>query len=205
MRSSDSDEDLSVFIDVGPRRARADSPDDYVSNGTAELFRWDEGGERGPALATARWTLVEYGAAMNDGVPLFDVADAASQDLHNLHCSLFDDRENFRSELDADGGVGHDVLVIDEVSCAAEQEYAPLVRELIEHLVSRWGRGCALAVYIEDREPKLRLHEVLRERGFRWHKGAAATFWFVDLAAPRPSLDGEQRRTPPDATKGKMH
>lgn len=193
---------LHVAVTVSERPCRVVEPDDAIRHVQARLFRYsEEEGEPSTPLATIDWLQIEYGFGIDYEVPAFDIADAHSQVLHELHTVLFDEDGEPRAPFDALAGVGHDVLVIEEVQVHAPEHFAVYAAELVEHVLRRWSYGCFAAVYVEDLTPAPELYGVLQERGFQWHKTHRFGIYVADLGAPRPPVGS--RITPPQDLRGR--
>ena len=191
---SDLLEDLYVDVLVTETPARVGEPDDAIRHCEGRLFRWKETGDKSDTLATIEWMQVEYGYGVNHGVPGFEIADAHSQELHDLHVVLFDENEQLRPGFDELGGLGSDLLVIELVKVNEAKNFDVYAAELLEHVLRRWSQGCFAAVYIEDAEPAPRLAELLLARGFQWRKSTSFGLYLADLNAVRPELPGEVPR-----------
>jgi hypothetical protein len=158
-----------VEVQIHSLPLRVIEPNDAIRHGRARLVRYSEAGDPGPELATLTWLQVEYGYALDHGVDGFEIADAESQDLHDLHCAVFRDG-CLREPFEQMAGVGHDLLVIERVEVASREHFKAYASELTEHVLRRWSQGCLAAVYMEDHPMDPQLIEVLLGRGFRWHK-----------------------------------
>jgi hypothetical protein len=183
---------LRVEVEIDSQPSRVDEPNDAIRHGHARLVRYTEEGEPGAELAALDWMQVEYGYGMDYGVDGDEIADAESQDLYDLHTALFAEG-NLRPPFDHLEGMGHDLLVIEQVEVKAPQRFDIYAAELIEHVLRRWSQGCFAAAYIEDRPMNPRLAEVLLARGFQWHKAPRFGLYVADLGTPRPELPGEAK------------
>lgn len=189
-------ESLRATIEVEDRPVRLGSPEEFVASGHVVLRPWNEDEEEEtPVLGSISWSRIQYGAALEAHVPAEEVVDAHSQDLLNLHLSLFDSDGDIRDEVGEVAGIGMDVLVIDLVEVPEGPRFHERAAALVEHLVRYWAGGCPCAVYIEDPEMHPATKELLLDRGFRRFNGAACRFWIADLGAPRPPLPGEPPRS----------
>jgi hypothetical protein len=186
---------LHVDVQIQSSPARVKEPNDAVRHGLARLVRYSEEGEPGAELATLKWMHVEYAYGVDHGVDGFEIADAESQELHDLHCVLFD-QGTLRAPFDEMGGLGHDLIVLERLDVLSGEHFEIYSAELIEHVLRRWSQGCFAAVYIEDRPMNPRLVEVLTSRGFRWHKTPNLGIYVADTGALRPELPGEPKRSP---------
>lgn len=170
---------------TSPSRPR--EPDEYVleHKSTLRLVN-DETDEDGHAIAKLKWARVALGAAINGGVPAFDVFDAKSQDLCSMYESLFDPAtDELKPPFDDD--ITEDLLYFEEFElldpAIDEQEAA---EELIEHVLHLFG-GRALATFFRGGTDTLRFVAALRARGFVTVRGDhGAPLYAVPLTRKRP-------------------
>ena len=134
---------------------------------------------------------LEYGFALDQDTPSFEVADAHSQDLMVLHEAVFDANEDLRAPFDEFEFVANDILYIERVVIEEAENFRVYAAELLEHVLRRWAQGCFMAAYIWGSEEDPQLADVLTDRGFGLYKLNGFTVYAVDLARPRPPLAGE--------------
>jgi hypothetical protein len=123
-------------------------PTEFVSAYTAVITCTDD--LTGAVTKVGRVTAlrVHAGLAHNAGESLFDVCDAHSDELHNLHALLYEpDRYHFREELMARfEATESDLLVLDYVLLAPKWRGLRLGLLAVRRLVDLVGGGCGLAV-----------------------------------------------------------
>jgi hypothetical protein len=166
---------------------RPQEPDDYVLHHDSTLLALEEENEDGRPLAKLRWARVAISAAVDDGVSLFDVFDAASADLCAIYESLFTEDGTLKAPFDAD--VVDEVLYFEglELLERAYDEQA-VAEEIIEHVLHFFG-GQALATFFRGQEDSLRFVAALRARGLQAVEGDhGAPLYAVPLCRRRPPL-----------------
>lgn len=197
-------ESLRVEVQIESAPLRVVEPNDAIRHARARLVRYSDEGEAIGEVATLDFMQLEYGYGMDYGVSSFEIADAESQLLHDLHGVIFDGA-NLRAPFDDMAGLGHDVLVLERVTVASPEHFQSHASELIEHVLRRWAQGCLTGVYVEDRPMDPKLVGVLIDRGFRWHKTPELGMYVADLSGMRPALPGEPERRQGSVPRERSH
>lgn len=122
-------------------------PTDFISSHSGVLSCIDD--ESGEATQVGRVSALKIHAhlALDAGETLFDVCDAHSQELNQLHSLLYDHEDGLKKELvERFEATEPDVLVLDYVILDPKWRGLKLGLLAVRKLVDMLGGGCGLAV-----------------------------------------------------------
>jgi hypothetical protein len=141
------------------------------------------------AIASMHWQRLDIALGRQLGLhPMYDLADAHSQDLMHVAELMMDEDGEFLVDLDL-SGFGEDLLYIDRIEVDEAFDVVEVGSELLEHVLRFHGGGCGAAVYYRDLVHSLGTSRLLLERGFRHLKEKG--LFVIDLGLKRPRLGDE--------------
>jgi hypothetical protein len=167
---------------------RRGEPNDLIVTYRSDLILRQERPEEPEAkpIASLYWRVINFTEAENQGENLFDVMDAESSDMAHLYEWIVDPKSGFfREETGAE--LWGDVLYVDTLEVQRGFDLRVVTHELVEHILSVLGHGCALATYLRGSEDPIPFVRALEERGFVKLKGSGNGYC-LSLALDRPPL-----------------
>ena len=189
-----ADPSYAVLVEFEARELLPSFPRDSVCHAQARVVARDPKTGRplkdAPPMATLSWRLVEYGAAVDAGLELADVADAHPE-LAPLHDAMFDDEGSVRHEIGEIAAIGHDLVVVDRIEVAPELDFQKVGGALLDHVLAHFTGGCIAAVYLEQGTRNAKARELVLGRNFRAYPQGDWAFFLLDLG-----LEGGHQHEP---------